>query len=206
MSACSICGGAIEFRYMSGRRIPIHTDGYGCSGYRNGASAAYSKPFGTSISYLNPNAHCPVCNKPVFFYQSAHGGRVFFDNVGWPWPKHGCTDNPLSQSGTIRPFATRNERPFISASGEPLDLYELVSRKQDPNFVHIRLSKVGENRSFSSSVPRSQFHERDIKLTDLDAAPSFVVRTYKTHREIDFISGRKKRIETIIAPRPLSQE
>jgi hypothetical protein len=29
----------------------------------------------------------------VFFYQSADGGRVFFDELGPPWPKHRCTDH-----------------------------------------------------------------------------------------------------------------
>lgn len=48
---------------------------------------------GTIESYVNPNAHCPVCNAPVFFYRSPFDGRVFFDELGWPWPKHPCTDN-----------------------------------------------------------------------------------------------------------------
>lgn len=46
------------------------------------------------ISYLNPNAKCPVCKTSVFYYQSPNGGRVFFDEIGPPWPKHPCTDNP----------------------------------------------------------------------------------------------------------------
>ena len=48
---------------------------------------------GTVESYVNPNAHCPVCDAPVFFYRSPYNGRVFFNSLGWPWPKHGCTDN-----------------------------------------------------------------------------------------------------------------
>ena len=43
-------------------------------------------------SYVNPNARCPVCGDVVFFYQSPDGGRVFFDELGPPWPKHPCTD------------------------------------------------------------------------------------------------------------------
>ena len=43
-------------------------------------------------SFLNPNANCPVCGAPVFFYQSPYGGRVFFDELGPPWPKHPCMD------------------------------------------------------------------------------------------------------------------
>lgn len=46
-------------------------------------------------SYVNPNAKCPVCREPVFFYQSPYGGRVFFDELGHPWLKHPCTDNSL---------------------------------------------------------------------------------------------------------------
>lgn len=40
-----------------------------------------------------PNARCPVCGKPVFFYRSPSNGRVFFDELGPPWPKHPCTSN-----------------------------------------------------------------------------------------------------------------
>ncbi|MCG8105195.1 MAG: hypothetical protein JAY65_00740 [Candidatus Thiodiazotropha endolucinida] len=47
----------------------------------------------TYESYVNPNAHCPICGSFVFFYQSPNGGRVFFDELGPPWPKHPCTDN-----------------------------------------------------------------------------------------------------------------
>ncbi|MXP29702.1 hypothetical protein GRI58_12875 [Porphyrobacter algicida] len=29
----------------------------------------------------------------MFFYQNLYGSRVFFDELGPPWPKHPCTDN-----------------------------------------------------------------------------------------------------------------
>lgn len=48
----------------------------------------YTKYYET---FLNPNAKCPVCGQPVFYYQSPTGGRVFFDELGPPWPKHPCT-------------------------------------------------------------------------------------------------------------------
>lgn len=43
-------------------------------------------------SFTIPNATCPVCKASVFYYQSPDGGRVFFDELGPPWPKHPCTD------------------------------------------------------------------------------------------------------------------
>lgn len=47
-----------------------------------------------SACYVNPNARCPVCGDAVFFYANRHGSRVYFDELGHPWAKHPCTDNP----------------------------------------------------------------------------------------------------------------
>ncbi|WP_416437701.1 hypothetical protein [Phnomibacter sp. MR] len=58
--------------------------------YLNGLSLFDTKKI---TSYLNPNAKCPVCGESVFFYKSEAGGRVYFDELGPPWPKHPCTDN-----------------------------------------------------------------------------------------------------------------
>ncbi|QJU56371.1 hypothetical protein HL653_14975 [Sphingomonas sp. AP4-R1] len=38
----------------------------------------------------------------MFFYQNEYGSRVFFDDLGPPWPKHPCTDNepdPIGRPG-----------------------------------------------------------------------------------------------------------
>lgn len=44
-----------------------------------------------------PNATCPVCGAPVYFYANEYGSRVFFDELGPPWPKHPCTDRLASR-------------------------------------------------------------------------------------------------------------
>ena len=49
----------------------------------------------TYETFINPNARCPICGADVFFYASPFGGRVFFDSLGPPWPKHPCTDTYL---------------------------------------------------------------------------------------------------------------
>lgn len=78
-------------------------DGDGAGGYGRGRSArtrtarftpcwSGTRAPSTYESYTNPNASCPVCGAAVFFYRSPHGGRVFFDELGVPWPKHPCTD------------------------------------------------------------------------------------------------------------------
>jgi hypothetical protein len=50
---------------------------------------------------VSPNASCPVCGAPVYFFQSENGGRVFFDDLGPPWPKHQCTDHQLTRKNTV---------------------------------------------------------------------------------------------------------
>lgn len=55
------------------------------------------------MSCTIPNATCPVCGASVYFYESPYGGRVFFDELGPPWPKHPCTDNaPIRAMGGPR--------------------------------------------------------------------------------------------------------
>lgn len=52
-------------------------------------------------SFTIPNAICPRCGASVFFYRSPHGGAVFFDEIGPPWPKHPCTISE-SHSNTLQ--------------------------------------------------------------------------------------------------------
>lgn len=58
-------------------------------------------------SFVTPNARCPVCDERVFFYQSPYGGKVFFDALGPPWPKHPCT----TKDKALLPIPTKNLYP-----------------------------------------------------------------------------------------------
>lgn len=82
------------------------------------------------FGFTNPNANCPVCSVKVYFYTSPHGGRVFFDELGPPWPKHPCTDTgrpvaissikaPL-QAGHIIKFNRDGWVPFLCQDINPL--------------------------------------------------------------------------------------
>lgn len=56
---------------------------------------------GRLASFTIPNATCPVCGARVFFYQNEYGSRVFFDDLGPPWPKHPCTDSGAASARTL---------------------------------------------------------------------------------------------------------
>lgn len=67
------------------------SDGYFNTSSPSDLRKLLAPQFVTAASYTTPNARCPVCRQSVFYYQSPNGGRVFFDELGPPWPKHPCT-------------------------------------------------------------------------------------------------------------------
>jgi hypothetical protein len=76
---------------------------------------------GHSSCFINPNATCPVCGAAVFYYQNDHGSRVFFDDLGPPWPKHPCTDNPNLNAKVMSP------RPMLRPRGTRIEIVEAAS-------------------------------------------------------------------------------
>lgn len=67
--------------------------------------------FETFESFTIPNASCPECGARVFFYQSPYGGRVYFDELGPPWPKHPCTDQSYRSAPAIKLATSINSAP-----------------------------------------------------------------------------------------------
>lgn len=41
-------------------------------------------------SSTKPNYQCKCCGAKVYFFQSSSGGKVLFESLGQPWPKHDC--------------------------------------------------------------------------------------------------------------------
>jgi hypothetical protein len=108
---------------------------------------SYAMPWGippiraSYESYTIPNARCPVCGASVFFYQSPDGGRVFFDELGPPWPKHPCTDH-RSRPGPLSAVAVAT----LTSMGSPAWAWKMdgwapflvaVVEDADRRFVHL---------------------------------------------------------------------
>ena len=94
-----------------------------------------------SSSATVPNSRCPVCDAAVFYYESPNGGRVFFDALGPPWPKHPCTDNGVAEK-SIKTFNkawhVNDWLPLIEASIEQAigqtDVYSLNGMRDGRKF------------------------------------------------------------------------
>lgn len=61
-----------------------------------------------------PNATCPICGARVFYWQNASGAKVWFDALGWPWPKHPCLDFAQVKRG---PVQTTNGMQALTTAG-----------------------------------------------------------------------------------------
>lgn len=201
MPICRYCGGEIEFRHVDGQVTPIHLTGGWCSG-GSSDSGARSGPFESYATYVNPNARCPVCGEQVYFYQSPFGGRVFFDNLGWPWPKHGCTDNPKAQSAKFERLEPKRTRPFRAADGEKTMAFRLDELVSEGDGVRLKLCELDRPVIvLRLRIAIRDLETADITLKDLRAAPSFVVRFFDTYRMLEFISGRKRKIDGLRVPK-----
>jgi len=103
--------------------------------------------------FYAPNAKCPVCGASVFFYQNQQGSRVFFDDLGPPWPKHPCTDNLKYLKSIGKPESVESFLPLprtLEEIGElqSYDTYAGIDREFD--FGH----KYGSGRWYSYRIDR----------------------------------------------------
>jgi hypothetical protein len=113
--------------------------------------------------YVNPNARCPVCRKPVFFYANEIGSRVYFDSLGGDWPKHPCTDNPRR---AITTHAVFSGGPTRRAHGITHELLEAARVSGD--FPPSSLGSGGWSLLIVISVDR-RGTRNDIEAEFLDA-------------------------------------
>lgn len=111
---------------------------------------------GGYCSYVNPNAHCPVCGAEVFFYQSPYGGRVFFDELGPPWPKHPCTDNGYT------PRATNYSSTYPASR---LSKNEAISNGWLPFYVETQRKERHIYRIKGQILRYEKYSTRSISLT-----------------------------------------
>lgn len=125
--------------------------------------------WGFTTAFVNPNATCPVCGADVFFYQNEHGSRVFFDELGPPWPKHPCTDAHISGSALYSPPSVRDDDEcFDIASYRGTVLYDSEedfrrTYKKPPSKLFV-VAKKARSADGVLFVLRRIGHQKDLKF------------------------------------------
>lgn len=97
---------------MDGRCAPIHPGGgWHCGSGPSGSADTYAR---VSVSatrewrdqdFTRPTT-CPECRADVFFIRH-NGGSVWVDELGWPWPKHACFDDPHGATSTFSTWSLK---------------------------------------------------------------------------------------------------
>lgn len=95
MKFCRICGGEVKSAYFNGcwSQLP-HT----CTLPKTSPREIAEQRPEAEIreSFCRPTV-CRRCGASVYFVEH-NGGKVVFDQLGWPWPKHPCFDSESFQS------------------------------------------------------------------------------------------------------------
>lgn len=112
--------------------------------------------FTTYECFTVPNASCPICGASVFFYQSAHGGRVFFDELGPPWPKHPCTDN-VSKPVELLSRSLVNTKRVIEWEREGWEPIIIRASRLDANWHAIPVQNL-KNYLFFDALADAPLH------------------------------------------------
>lgn len=70
---------------------------------------------------------CKYCGERVFFFSCSCGSKVFFQELGWPWPEHRCIQYLTAQYG--REFIERGMAIMMMTPGVD------IGRKVDRNYT-----------------------------------------------------------------------
>lgn len=132
--------------------------------------------------YVNPNARCPVCDQPVFFYANAAGSRVFFDDLGPPWPKHPCTDRRVSMER--RPIERRSTglmQELVKAANTIGMLAQPIGQQTGSTYrpivvlgVVLSDTKAAITGEYIDTVNREAF-KVSVKGTDISISPGDII-------------------------------
>ena len=180
-------------------------------------------------SYVNPNATCPVCGEPVFFYQSPHGGRVFFDELGPPWPKHPCTDNSsiprritgeksLELKKTYQWQVEKWTPLFIKSAskvsayvfkingiseGKGVDLYFEITVDIEKIIRNISAKSIAQIKNANSPAPKISVANHKGHIVTLDASTSYSSINNRLIRQpSSHIKTKKSKTKKASSPQP----
>lgn len=89
MAYCKFCGFEGKWRTFRGKKVFLHLK-HDCTEYIAGKLAGKIQKL-TYHNFTRPT-RCETCDKECFYYENEFGSRVFFDELGPPWPKHDCIE------------------------------------------------------------------------------------------------------------------
>lgn len=170
-NTCRECGEPVTWITTWHGPVPIHDSGScpartgsGWYGYGSGqsiretsAGQKFEFPFVTCASYLQPNARCPLCQQPVWFYQAPETDCILLDHLGPPWATHPCNDNPevqnifrnseLRDNFAAKTPVTTTSPPWAREGWMPFIVKQIVQR-------NLGVEAIGELYDTDTTAPK----------------------------------------------------
>jgi hypothetical protein len=91
MASCNFCGQEGSWITLQGRKVFIHSNQNRDCGRDWARRLSRNRQKLTCDSFTKPT-RCERCDKDCFYYENEFGSKVFFDELGPPWPKHDCIE------------------------------------------------------------------------------------------------------------------
>ena len=123
--------------------------------------------------------------------------------MGWPWPKHPCTDKYQGDDDRIqRAINSRFRFNFRTRDGKPLDVYRVEQLVESDEGVSIRLKNVERGPSIVILIRRAAMRDAGCRIEDINDAPTVVLSRHKGpsgDTEISLISARLQSVVVLPA-------
>ena len=152
---------------------------------------------GLRHSYTLPTT-CPVCGEAVFF-MSGHGGRVFFDELGPPWPKHPCTNDalaaPMATSTSTNNQVLARRYAWQEAGWHPIT--EVIVEASSDS---IRLLGLHDGKRLAVCILLSELDGFSDPVAELACSPIHARHTITGVYEVAFLSSDIRHRMVVAAP------
>lgn len=140
------------------------------------------------VEFTRPT-NCPECGQKCYFVRH-NGGSVWLDELGWPWPKHGCFDKPEEATRTFSTWAVKS----LNLSNPQLGIVKRIRNipKSEELLVEVKLT----NYSRVSFVLRWSPQDETILGSLLIFSEADCVAFHPKYAEIPFHSFNKSGLDT----------
>lgn len=150
---------------------------------------------GTCHSYTIPMT-CSACGNAVFLYQSKHGGRALFDELGPPWPKHPCSDGAraVRLPASVASDQSLPTRPYSWQQAGWLPMTDLIVDFAGLN--HVRLHGKHNSQSLTLYIPVSTVDAGTDPVTQIADSPMHARRMIDGTYELAFLTQDLRQVLT----------
>lgn len=108
-------------------------------------------------------AKCRYCGQKIFIFTCDCGSRILFNELGYPWPKHSCSEYQITRYGSEKALVSGGYSSLHELAIDAIDpeFQEHVRRKKDWSAPIVKISPNDNNDQQVSGIVREVTHRID---------------------------------------------